>query len=369
MIPVTKPYLPSREKLDRYIDGIYERAWLTNNGPLIKELTQRLEAYLGVENLLLVGNGTLALQIAYRALNISGGGPSEAITTPFTYVATASSLKWEGVEPVFVDIHPDTWCLDPANIESAITPITKAIVPVHVFGNACDVEAIDIVAQRHGLKVIYDGAHAFGVTYKGNSLLSHGDATTLSFHATKLFHSIEGGAIIFKRKEDLERARRMTNFGLASPEEITDIGINAKMSEFQAAMGLCVLDEIDENLKGREKVWHTYEAAFKDKVKLQHRNHSASYNYAYFPMMLKDQEELLSTLEYLRSKNISARRYFYPSLDGISYGRAAGSSVSRDIASRIICLPIFYGLSESDQELIASSVIEIAASSLGEGVL
>ncbi|MBD3896241.1 DegT/DnrJ/EryC1/StrS family aminotransferase [Halomonas sp. ML-15] len=369
MIPVTKPYLPSREKLDRYIDGIYERAWLTNNGPLVQELTQRLEAYLGVENLLLVGNGTLALQIAYRALNVSGNESSEAITTPFTYIATASSLKWEGVEPVFVDIDPDTWCLDPANIEVAITSATKAIVPVHVFGNACDVEAIDTIAQRHGLKVIYDGAHAFGVTYKGNSLLSHGDATTLSFHATKLFHSIEGGAIIFKHKEDLERARRMTNFGLASPEEITDVGINAKMSEFQAAMGLCVLDEIDVNLKGREKIWHTYEEALKDRVKLQHRNHFASYNYAYFPMMLKDQRELISTLDHFRSKNISARRYFYPSLDVVSYGRAVDSTISRDVSSRIICLPIFHGLSEDDQRLIAASVVDISASSLGEGVL
>ncbi|PAU74199.1 DegT/DnrJ/EryC1/StrS family aminotransferase [Halomonas salipaludis] len=369
MIPVTKPYLPSREKLDRYIDGIYERAWLTNNGPLVQELTQRLEAYLGVENLLLVGNGTLALQIAYRALNVSGDRPSEAITTPFTYVATASSLKWEGVEPVFVDIDPDTWCLDPANIEAAITSTTKVIVPVHVFGNACDVETIEAIACQHGLKVIYDGAHAFGVTYKGESLLKHGDATTLSFHATKLFHSIEGGAIIFKRKEDLERARRMTNFGLAAPEEITDVGINAKMSEFQAAMGLCVLDEIDENLKGREKAWHTYEAAFKSKVQLQYRNPSASCNYAYFPMMLKDQEKLFATLEHLRSKDISARRYFYPSLDIASYGKAVGAGISQDVASRIICLPIFYGLSENDQELIANSVIEIVVSSLGEGVL
>src|SRR5690554_1818750 len=179
MIPVTKPYLPSREKLDRYIDGIYERRWLTNNGQLVQELTRRLEEYLGVENLLLVANGTLALQIAYRALGVSDANCEqrpEAITTPFTFVATASSLKWDGVQPVFVDIDPDTWCLDPKKIEAAITPNTRAIVPVHVFGNACDVEAIDEIAKRRNLKVVYDAAHAFGVKYKGESLLKWGDA-------------------------------------------------------------------------------------------------------------------------------------------------------------------------------------------------
>ena len=250
MIPVTKPYLPSREKLDRYIDGIYERAWLTNNGELVQELTRRLEEYLGVENLLLVANGTLALQIAYRALGVTGRNePTEAITTPFTFVATASSLKWEGVEPVFADIDPNTWCLDPTNIEPAITPRTQAIVPVHVFGNACDVDAIDAIAKKHSLKVIYDASHAFGVKYQGESLLKHGDAATLSFHATKLFHTGEGGAIVFKRKEDLERAKKMINFGITGPETVEALGINAKMNELQAAMGLCVLDEMEENLK------------------------------------------------------------------------------------------------------------------------
>ncbi|WP_029652927.1 DegT/DnrJ/EryC1/StrS family aminotransferase, partial [Marinobacter daepoensis] len=195
MIPVTKPYFPSREKLNYYIDGIYERQWLTNNGQLVQELTKRLEDYLGVENLLLVSSGTLALQIAYRALGVSDANPGaqpEAITTPFSFIATASSLKWDGVQPVFADIDPHTWCLNPATIEAAITPNTRAIVPVHVFGNACDVEAIGAIAQKYNLKVIYDAAHAFGVKYKGESLLKHGDAATLSFHATKLFHTGEG---------------------------------------------------------------------------------------------------------------------------------------------------------------------------------
>lgn len=261
MIPVTKPYLPDRKTLDKYLDGIYEREWLTNNGQLVQDLTARLEEYLGVENLLLVANGTLALQIAYRALGVSGfeyQEQPEAITTPFTFIATASSLKWDGVQPVFADIDPNTWCIDPDNIEKAVTSNTKAIVPVHVFGNACDVDAIDEIARRHQLKVIYDASHAFGVKYKGKSLLENGDASTLSFHATKLFHTGEGGAIVFKRKEDLESARKMINFGITGPETIDGIGINAKMNEFQAALGLSVLDEIDENIQGRKKVWENY---------------------------------------------------------------------------------------------------------------
>ena len=275
MIPVTKPYLPNREKLKSYIDGIYERQWLTNNGQLVQELTQRLENYLGVENLLLVSNGTLALQIAYRALGINepvNGKPAQAITTPFTFIATASSLKWDGVQPVFADIDPQTWCLAPENIEAEITPQTRAIVPVHVFGNACNVEAIGDIASRHNLKVIYDAAHAFGVKYKGESLLKHGDAATLSFHATKLFHTVEGGAIIFKRKKDLERAKKMINFGITGPESIDELGINAKMNEFQAAMGLCILDEMEININARKFIWQHYSDALEHKVSLQKRN-------------------------------------------------------------------------------------------------
>ncbi len=345
MIPVTKPYLPSREKLDRYIDGIYERQWLTNNGPLVQELTRRLEEYLGVENLLLVSNGTLALQIAYRALGISGGdAPAEAITTPFTFVATASSLKWEGVDPVFVDIDAETWCLDPALVESAITPRTRAIVPVHVFGNACDVEAIDELGRQHGLKVVYDASHAFGVTYKGESLLKHGDAATLSFHATKLFHTVEGGAIVFKHKEDLERARKMINFGITGPETIEEIGINAKMNEFQAAMGLCVLDEIEENLESRRAVWSSYAESLDGHVVLQKRQPLSSHNYAYVPVVLASEQELKSTVERLQAQGVVPRRYFYPSLEQVRLYEQGGCPVSAGIANRILCLPIFHGV-------------------------
>lgn len=359
MIPVTKPYLPNREKLNQYIDGIYERNWLTNNGPLVQQLTQRLESYLGVENLLLVSNGTLALQVAYHALGITAADKPEAITTPFTFIATASSLKWQGVEPVFTDIDADTWCLDPAKIEDKITANTKAIVPVHVFGNACDVEAIDTIAQKYNLKVIYDAAHAFGVTFKDKSLLTYGDAATLSFHATKLFHSIEGGAIVFKHKEDLERAKKAINFGIVGPEEIDSLGINAKMNEFQAAMGLCVLDELENNLSSRSAVWNTYAEELGTQVQLQKIHPGVQYNYAYFPVVFDTAEQATQVLNALKENDVIARRYFYPSLDTVNYFQVKEHQpLSKDIASRILCLPIYSGLMIEQQDIIISIIKE-----------
>ena len=366
MIPVTKPYLPSREKLDKYIDGIYESQWLTNNGQLVQQLTKRLEDHLGVENLLLVSNGTLALQIAYRALGVSDasrGTQPEAITTPFTFIATASSLKWDGVQPVFVDIDPYTWCLNPDIIQSAITPNTRAIVPVHVFGNACDVEAISAIAQKHNLKVIYDASHAFGVKYKGESLLKHGDAATLSFHATKLFHTGEGGAIIFKHKEDLERAKKMINFGITGPESIVELGINAKMNEIQAAVGLCMLDEMQENLQAREQVWHRYQQALPANLQLQANHDTLGYNYAYFPVVFASEEQTLRVSATLKENGVLARRYFYPSLESVACLDAPVTQpVSQDIASRILCLPIYADLSADSQNII----MEIMKEALNE---
>jgi len=364
MIPVTKPYLPNREKLKNYIDGIYQRQWLTNNGQLVQELTQRLENYLGVENLLLVANGTLALQIAYRALDINepvNGKPAQAITTPFTFIATASSLKWDGVQPVFADIDPQTWCLAPENIEGEITSQTRAIVPVHVFGNACNVEAIGGIAQQHKLKVIYDASHAFGVTYKGDSLLKHGDAATLSFHATKLFHTGEGGAIIFKCKEDLERAKKMINFGITGSESIGELGINGKMNELQAAMGLCVLDEMEENLQAREQVWRRYEQALPENLQLQRKHESLGYNYAYFPVVFESEEQAVRLAATLRGNGVLARRYFYPSLECVkSLGQKGDKNVSHNIANRILCLPMYSTLSLADQKIIVETLIDQA---------
>lgn len=363
MIPVTKPHLPNRQTLDRYLDGIYERAWFTNNGQLVQELTRRLEEYLEVENLLLVANGTLALQIAYRALGVSGrNNDAEAITTPFTFVATASSLKWEGVEPVFVDIDKATWCLNPNLIEQAITPHTKAIVPVHVFGNACDVEAIDNIAKQYNIKVIYDASHAFGVRLGNKSLLQHGDAATLSFHATKLFHTGEGGAIVFRRKEDLERAKKIINFGITGPETIDDLGINAKMSELQAAMGLSVLDDMDQIARSRRTVTQRYDKYLLNRIEKQLIQEGITYNNAYYPIALADKAQLKEVIASLNSDNIMPRRYFYPSLEKNNFlsEKPSKCPISESLSNRILCLPIYSELEESAITQISNIVIKAA---------
>lgn len=344
MIPVTQPYLPNRAKFQQYVDGIFERNWHTNNGPLVRELTDRLEEYLGVENLLLVSNGTIALQIAYRTLGLSRDKDAEAVTTPFSFVATASSLRWEGVEPIFADINSNTFCLDPKNIEPTISDKTKAIVPVHVFGNCCDVEAIEKIAQKRGLKTIYDGAHAFGVRFKGESVLSRGDATTLSFHATKLFHTCEGGAIIFRKKEDLELAKLLINFGIEDTETIGPLGINAKMSEIHAAMGLCVLDDIDDILDARAEVCHSYEKVLGNHFQMPEWNLEATRNFAYFPILFESEKVMLASKAKLEKVGIGSRRYFYPSLDTLCYLKPQPEqAVSRNVSRRVLCLPMFSG--------------------------
>jgi dTDP-4-amino-4,6-dideoxygalactose transaminase len=365
MIPVTKPYLPSRKKLERLIDGIYERHWFANNGQLVQELTHRLEEYLGVENLLLVANGTLALQVAYRVLGlreldeISGG---EAVTAPVSFVATASSLRWEGVKPVFADIDPSTWCLSPSAVNLALSQETRAIVPVHVYGNACNVEEIDAIAKKRNLSVIYDASHAFGVKHNGESLLKHGDAATLSFHATKLFHTGEGGAIVFRRKKDLELARKVINFGITGPDKIDGLGINAKMSELQAALGLCVLDEIDDNLNKREAIWNKYKKELSSHVQLQELRESLEYNYAYFPALFDSEKQAVRVAKKLEENGIQSRRYFYPSLDLIDVFRSNSfCPTSNDIASRILCLPMFNELRWFDQR----KIIELVKGELG----
>jgi dTDP-4-amino-4,6-dideoxygalactose transaminase len=344
MIPVVKPYLPDRTKVDVYVDSIYETNYLTNNGPLVQELTGRLAEYLGINSdcLVLVANGSLALQLAYKALELSG----DVITTPFSFIATASTLKWEGLNPVFVDIDKDSWNIDPRLIEQAITPDTSAIVPVHVFGNPCDVESIQRIADKHNLKVVYDAAHCFDTRLSGESILNHGDISTLSFHATKLFHTVEGGAVITKTKALADKVRKMINFGLDGSGNVDDLGTNAKMSEFHAAVGLAVLNDIEQIKLQRKQVWSHYELALVKFGLTQKRHEQSNNNFSYFPIVLESECEVLETLTALSARGIQARRYFYPSLDSIN-GLDSGTyySISRDVASRIICLPIWPGLS------------------------
>lgn len=348
-INVTRSYLPSKEKYKRYIDQIYDSTWLTNRGELLLELEQRLQKYLGVKHLILVANGSLALQVAYKALNLTG----EAITTPFSFAATANTLAWEGIKPVFADIDPNTFNLDPAKIESLITAKTSAIVPVHVFGNPCEVEAIQAISDKHNLKVVYDAAHAFGSQYKGESVLNYGDISTLSFHATKLFHTIEGGAVITNDDAIAKKVRLLINFGISGPTSIKGLGTNAKMNEFEAAMGLCVLDEIETIKAGRKQVWQNYQQALQDKVQFQQWNPNGVNNHSYAPVLFASEAQLLSAEAKLKENGIVPRRYFYPSLDSLEYLQSEQTcEVSRDIASRILCLPMFPRLGKEEQDKV-----------------
>jgi dTDP-4-amino-4,6-dideoxygalactose transaminase len=270
-------------------------------------------------------------------------------------------MVWEGIEPVFSDIDPTTLNLDPEKILQHITPRTSAIVPVHVFGNACDIDAIEQIAQKHNLKTVYDAAHAFGVKYKGKSILEYGDASTLSFHGTKVFHTIEGGAIVFKEKEHLEAARLLINFGIPGYDQISTLGINCKMNEFQAAMGLCVLDDMEIIVRERKRVWDSYTDAFKNSgtIELQKQNALSSQNYSYYPIVLKSEEILLQVKEALLEKEIAPRRYFYPSLEQVPYvkpGQLVPHSAS--IAQRILCLPIYPNLEQEVQKTIIDTVIK-----------
>mgnify|MGYP003434935300 FL=1 len=353
MINVTKTYLPNKEKYKKYIDEIYENGWLTNNGPLVQRLEKRLAQYLGVKNIILVSNGTVALEIAYRTLDIKGF----AITTPFSFVATTSSLVTNNILPIFADIDSNSFNLDPKNIEKLITPNTSAIVPVHVFGNACEVEEIEKIANKHNLKVVYDAAHAFDVKYKNQSVLNYGDISTLSFHSTKLFHSIEGGALIINDDELVQKARYLINFGIKNTEEIPHLGTNAKMNEFEAAMGLCVLDEIENIKNSRKEVYETYQKELNGIVQFQEQNKNATENYSYFPIVFKTEEQLLKVQKALNDENIFPRRYFYPSLDTLEYIEPKQEcKISRDISKRILCLPIYAELTKAEQNSILNII-------------
>ncbi|MDE4453834.1 DegT/DnrJ/EryC1/StrS family aminotransferase [Psychrobacter sp. DAB_AL62B] len=349
MIPVTKAYLPNKKKYQSYVDRIFQSGWLTNNGSLLKELEQRLAEYLGVKNIILVANGSLALQLAYKALELKG----EVITTPFSFAATTSTLVWEGLTPIFADINPDSFNINPTSIEECITSKTSAIVPVHVFGNPCDVEAIQAIANQHKLKVVYDAAHAFGSDYKTQSVLNYGDISTLSFHATKLFHTIEGGAVITNDDELAKKIRLLINFGITSPSTIETVGTNAKMNEFEAAMGLCVLDEIEGIRKQRGIIWETYKQNLCGMFEFQQWNEHSKNNHAYAPILLNSEEQLLRVESRLKYHDILPRRYFYPSLDTLDYLESKQvCQHSRDIASRVLCLPLYPNLNSTDQNLV-----------------
>ena len=355
---VTRSYLPSKEAFLKYLEKPWNTALLTNQGELCRELESRLKSYLGVKHLILVNNGSLALHLAYKALGLRGG----VITTPFTFAATSSVLFWEGCQPVFCDIDRETFCLSPDKVREKIHSNISGIVPVHVFGNACDVEAFNKIKEENPqIKLIYDAAHAFGVDYlpencagRKRSILEFGDASIISFHATKIFHCIEGGAVIVNDEEKEALVRGMMNFGFNGKDGISPLGTNCKLSEFHAAMGLAVLDDIESIMARRQEVVEKYKRELSDRISFQIHNPKSSQNYAYFPILLNDEEELELVVRELNRSNVFPRRYFFPSLDTIKYSTENFCCKnSRNISSRILCLPLFPDLKkEVQQEII-----------------
>ncbi|MEO8413529.1 MAG: DegT/DnrJ/EryC1/StrS family aminotransferase [Ginsengibacter sp.] len=352
MVNVTKPYLPPFEEYAAVLKRAWDKEWITNNGELVQELEKELKDYLDVKNLLFTSNGTIVLQMALKALGIT----KEVITTPFSYVATTNTILWEGCRPVFVDINPNTFCIDANKIEAAITDQTQAILATHVYGIACDVEAIDVIAKKFNLKVIYDGAHAFGSEYKGKSLLSYGDISTCSFHATKLFHTVEGGCIIASDDVIARSLMLYRQFGHVY-DDYFSIGINGKNSEFHAAMGLCLLPRMPAIIEQRKKIVEQYDKGLSSVVSRPKLNNNLKYNYSYYPALFETEEKLLSTIEILKQNNIAGRRYFFPSLNKLPFVDYQVCELSEDASRRVLCLPLHSDLSPNDIQKIINCII------------
>jgi dTDP-4-amino-4,6-dideoxygalactose transaminase len=353
MINVTKTYFPPLDVYAKQLKRVWENEWLTNRGELLKELEEKLKSYLSVSDIIVMNNGTIPLQIAVKLLGKGG----EIITTPFSYVATTSSIIWENCTPVFVDIHPEKFTIDYEKIEAAITEKTTCILATHVFGNVCDIEEIDLIAKKHNLKVIYDAAHCFGVQYKGQSVFEYGDISTCSFHATKLFHTGEGGAVFCKDETLRHQIFYSHNFGHNGPLDFHGLGINGKISELHAAMGLSVLPYMDEIIESRKKTveWYQSRIDFTKKKSIKLKENS-TWNYSYYPIVFENENQLLQKLQELNAININPRRYFYPSLNTIPYVKGKPMPVSEDIAKRILCLPLFVGIEEADLEKIVTVI-------------
>lgn len=355
MILITKPFLPPLEEYQKYLTGVWHRQWLTNMGPLANDLELKLKDHLKVKHLLFVTNGTIALQMAIKALGLQG----EIITTPFSFVATTSAIVWENCHPVFVDIDPKSLNIDATKIEAAITEKTSAILATHVYGNPCDVEAIDRIAKKHNLKVIYDAAHAFGVEINGKSIFEFGDISTCSLHATKLYHSGEGGLTITNNAELLKKLAYMRNFGFNGPEAFAELGINGKNSEMHAALGLANLNYIDAIHKKRKSLTDHYHTKLKNvKGFIPQWHAQATINYAYYPVVFESEDLAVKCFNELKANEVFARRYFYPSLaKTLPYLPSVEMPVTDDIAKRVLCLPLYYDLSEEEIDLICRLIL------------
>ena len=363
-ITVTSPLLPPLEEFIPYLQQIWDSKWITNNGSFHQQLEQALCEYLGVKYISLFTNGTLPLITALQAMRITG----EVITTPYSFVATTHALWWNGIKPVFVDVDSATGNLDPEKIEAAITPKTTAIMPVHVYGTPCDTERIKEIADKYGLKVIYDAAHAFGVRKDGESILNAGDMSTLSFHATKVYNTIEGGALIMHDEQTKKRIDYLKNFGFAGETTVVAPGINSKMDEMRAAYGLLNLKQVDKAIEWRKHVAELYREALKDVDGITFFDDilGVKHNYAYFPIFV-DAEKYGMTRDELyfkmKEQNVLGRRYFYPLISTFSTYRGLESSnrenlpVATEKAEQVICLPMYYGLSDDDVERIVNLIL------------
>jgi dTDP-4-amino-4,6-dideoxygalactose transaminase len=356
MIPVTKTFLPPQEEYNSYVKRAWDNVWLTNRGELTLELEDKLKNYLDVTHITVTNNGTMPIQIALKLFGKGG----EIITTPFSYVATSAAIVWENCTPVFVDINPEYLTIDETKIEAAITPKTTAILATHVFGNPCHIEAIEGIAKKHNLKVIYDAAHCFGVKYNNESVFNFGDVSTCSFHATKLFHTGEGGAMFCNDDKIQHELYYSHNFGHDGPLAFHGLGINAKISELQSAMGLAVFPYIDHIITERKKVTDFYNNNLNFKnIKALKIRENTDWNYSYYSIIFDSEGTLLNVLEELQKENIVPRRYFYPSLNTIDYTKGEKMPISESIASRIVCLPLYVGLSENELEKITHIINKI----------
>ncbi len=346
--------MPPQEEYQAILSRAWDEGWITNRGVLVKELEVKLKAFLDVPFIIATTNGTLPLQIAIKALALNG----EIITTPFSYVATTSSIVWENCVPVFVDINPEYLTIDETKIEAAITTKTTAILATHVFGNPCAVEEIELIANKHNLKVIYDAAHCFGVKYKGKSIFNYGDVSTCSFHATKIFHTGEGGAIFTKNIDLHQKLFYHHNFGHKGPEDFYGLGINAKMSELQAAMGLAVMPYIDYIKKERRKVVDFYNENLDfSKLKRLKIRENTNWNYSYYPVVFQNEVQLLNAEKALNEQDIFPRRYFYPSLNQLPYLKKKVFPISESISSRILCLPLYGELKKDEVNQICRTIL------------
>jgi len=360
MIQVTRPFLPPRGEYEAYIAKIWDNNWLTNNGPFLVELEEQLKAYLRVDHLMMMTNGTITLQALLKTIPRKG----KILTTPFSFIATCSAILWEGFTPVFVDIDPLTFNADPKLAEQYIDEETVGILITHCFGVPCDVKGWDVISKKHNLPLIYDAAHAFGVKVGNESVLNFGNASSLSFHATKLFHTIEGGAVVTSSQVLDREILLRRNFGHDGPDQFSEVGINGKNSEMHAAMGLVNLKYIDEILASRKEQYQYYVHNLKQvglDLGYQHIPDEVTHNYSYFPVVFQSEEILLQVFSGLQQKEIFPRRYFYPSLNSLSFTSAytGETPVAESISRRILCLPIYHSLTRSQQDFIIESLINV----------